>query len=179
MMGDNENVLIRENVTTILEHRVFFRESVPRSNITSNGMTIVLLHDKHTESSGGTGCCSGLWVSFQSNIINQNFSQLWLGTLHRLGKEGFHVIALDLPGYGFSEGVQLDIRESAPFMKDFIELFKLKNIILVSPSTSIKVGSLACMKNNVLLGFVTICIVPSRTTGRAYYSIANNYPQVH
>ena len=66
--------------------------------------------------------------------------QLWLGTLHRLGQEGFHVIALDLPGYGFSEGVQLDIRESAPFMKDFIELFKLTGIILVAPSTSIKVS---------------------------------------
>ena len=40
-----------------------FREAVPRSNITSNDYTVVLLHDKHTESGGGTGCCSGLWVS--------------------------------------------------------------------------------------------------------------------
>ena len=69
MMGDNEHVLIRENVTTILEHRVFFREAVPRSNVTSNGLTVVLLHDKHTESSGGTGCCSGLWVSLKSGQI--------------------------------------------------------------------------------------------------------------
>jgi len=59
--------------------------------------------------------------------------------LHRLGKEGFHVIAIDLPGYGFSEGIQLDIRESAIFMKELIVLFKLQKIILVSPSTSIKV----------------------------------------
>ena len=77
--------------------------------------------------------------------------QLWLGTLHRLGKEGFHVIALDLPGYGFSEGVQLDIRESAPFMKDFIELFKLKNIILISPSTSIKVSWLFLLVKKYIL----------------------------
>ena len=67
------------------------------------------------------------------------YFQLWLGTLHRLGKEGFHVIAIDLPGYGFSEGIQLDIRESAPFMKELILLFKLRKIILVSPSASIKV----------------------------------------
>ena len=49
------------------------------------------------------------------------------------------MIAIDLPGYGFSEGIQLDIRESAIFMKELIVLFKLQKIILVSPSTSIKV----------------------------------------
>ena len=49
------------------------------------------------------------------------------------------MIAIDLPGYGFSEGIQLDIRESAPFMKELILLFKLRKIILVSPSASIKV----------------------------------------
>lgn len=76
----------------------------------------------------------------ENRVIVKHTLQLWLGTLHRLGQEGFHVIALDLPGYGFSEGVQLDIRESAPFMKDFIELFKLTGIILVAPSTSIKVS---------------------------------------
>ena len=65
--------------------------------------------------------------------------KLWLGTLHRLGREGFHVIAIDLPGFGFSEGIQLDIRESAPFMKELLQLFKLNKVILVSPSTSIKV----------------------------------------
>ena len=43
-------------------HQILFREAVPRSNITSNHFTVVLLHDKHTESGGGTGCCSGLWV---------------------------------------------------------------------------------------------------------------------
>ena len=63
LMGNNEYVLIRENVTTIASHQVFFRESIPRSNVTSNGLTVVLLHDKHTEATGGTGCCSGLWVS--------------------------------------------------------------------------------------------------------------------
>ena len=62
LMGNNEYVLIRENVTTIASHKVFFRESIPRSNVTSNGLTVVLLHDKHTEATGGTGCCSGLWV---------------------------------------------------------------------------------------------------------------------
>ena len=51
------------------------------------------------------------------------------------------MIAIDLPGYGFSEGIQLDIRESAIFMKELIVLFKLQKIILVSPSTSIKVRS--------------------------------------
>ena len=71
---------------------------------------------------------------------------MWLGTLHRLGKEGFHVIAIDLPGFGFSEGIQLDIRESALFMKELIVLFKLQKIILVSPSTSIKVSWQACAR---------------------------------
>ena len=67
LMGNNEYVLIRENVTTIASHKVFFRESIPRSNVTSNGLTVVLLHDKHTEATGGTGCCSGLWVSLRVN----------------------------------------------------------------------------------------------------------------
>lgn len=147
LMGNNEYVLIRENVTTIASHKVFFRESIPRSNVTSNGLTVVLLHDKHTEATGGTGCCSGLW--------------LWLGTLHRLGKEGFHVIAIDLPGYGFSEGIQLDIRESAIFMKELIVLFKLQKIILVSPSTSIKVSiPFALSQPEHLDGLV----IPSPTT---------------
>ena len=70
LMGNNEYVLIRENVTTIASHKVFFRESIPRSNVTSNGLTVVLLHDKHTEATGGTGCCSGLWVSLSGAILN-------------------------------------------------------------------------------------------------------------
>ena len=77
LMGNNEYVLIRENVTTIASHKVFFRESIPRSNVTSNGLTVVLLHDKHTEATGGTGCCSGLWVSFMVFLktrIRTNFS---------------------------------------------------------------------------------------------------------
>ena len=77
LMGNNEYVLIRENVTTIASHKVFFRESIPRSNVTSNGLTVVLLHDKHTEATGGTGCCSGLWVSFMVSLktrIRTNFS---------------------------------------------------------------------------------------------------------
>ena len=55
------------------------------------------------------------------------------------------MIAIDLPGFGFSEGIQLDIRESALFMKELIVLFKLQKIILVSPSTSIKVSRLALL----------------------------------
>ena len=77
LMGNNEYVLIRENVTTIASHKVFFRESIPRSNVTSNGLTVVLLHDKHTEATGGTGCCSGLWVSSNESKLsgsNLNFS---------------------------------------------------------------------------------------------------------
>lgn len=156
LMGDSNDVLIRENITSILEHRIFFREAVPRSNITSNEFTVVLLHDKHTESGGGTGCCSGLW--------------LWLGTLHRLGREGFHVVAIDLPGFGFSEGVQLDIRESAPFMKELIQLFKLQSIILVSPSNSIKVSLPFASSNPEYLDGL---VIPSPLTTQKYTNEAN------
>ena len=70
------------------------------------------------------------------------------------------MIAIDLPGFGFSEGIQLDIRESALFMKELIVLFKLQKIILVSPSTSIKVSWLA-----LLLGSFDFTWVESKVAG--------------
>ncbi len=56
-----------------------------------------------------------------------------LGTLARLAAEGFHAIALDLPGYGDSpalpSGTELDLAE-------FIAGRKLGRVVVVSPSMS-------------------------------------------
>jgi abhydrolase domain-containing protein 14 len=61
-------------------------------------------------------------------------SKTWkeLGTLDRLAKEGFHAIALDLPGYGASPpggSQRLDLA-------DFIDAQKIAAPVVVAPSMS-------------------------------------------
>lgn len=156
LMGDTGNVRIRENITTILNHKTFFRESIPKTVEYEKDFAFVFLHDKHTEAMGGTGCCSGLW--------------LWLGTFHRLSRAGFRVVGIDLPGHGFSEGSQLDIRESTPFMNELVKLFQLSKIILVSPSTSVKISlPFASSSPASLVGLV----IPSPVTSLKYTNEAS------
>jgi len=83
----------------------------------ADGLPVLLLHGQRFH--------SGTWQQ--------------LGTLDRLAKEGFHAIALDLPGYGASPpGPPLDLAQ-------FVTDAKLDRPVVVAPS----------MSGNVALPFVT------------------------
>jgi pimeloyl-ACP methyl ester carboxylesterase len=62
-------------------------------------------------------------------------SQTWkeLKTPEILAKEGFHVLALDLPGYGRSEVSPLEPEE---FLSEAMSALKLESAVVVSPSMS-------------------------------------------
>jgi abhydrolase domain-containing protein 14 len=80
-----------------------------------DGLSVLLLH--------GARFHSGTWRQ--------------LGTLEKLAKEGFHAVALDLPGYGASPapapGAKLDLLA-------FIAAQKLGTPVVLSPSMSGKVS---------------------------------------
>jgi pimeloyl-ACP methyl ester carboxylesterase len=81
----------------------------------ADGLSVLLLH--------GARFHSGTWQQ--------------LGTLEKLAKEGFHAVALDLPGYGASPapppGARLDLAA-------FIAAQKLGKPVVLSPSMSGKVS---------------------------------------
>ncbi|HJS72888.1 MAG TPA: alpha/beta fold hydrolase [Vicinamibacteria bacterium] len=62
-------------------------------------------------------------------------SETWrkLSTLDVLAREGFHAVALDLPGYGRSEVSPLD---SEVFLGEAMSALKLESAVIVSPSMS-------------------------------------------
>src|SRR4051794_36923709 len=62
-------------------------------------------------------------------------SQTWqeLGTLAFLAQHGYRVVAIDLPGFGQSESVELPPLD---FLLAFLEYLSLDKPILVSPSLS-------------------------------------------
>jgi len=69
-----------------------------------------------------------------------------------------------------SEGSQLDIRESTPFMNELVKLFQLSKIILVSPSTSVKISlPFASSSPASLIGLV----IPSPVTSLKYTNEAS------
>lgn len=64
-------------------------------------------------------------------------SQTWLdiGTLSLFEKNDIHAIAVDMPGFGLSEGKRLRASEKvSDFMKKLFDALKLNKIILVGPS---------------------------------------------
>ena len=62
-------------------------------------------------------------------------SETWreLGTVERLADEGYHVVALDLPGYGRSEASSIG-RES--FLAEAMDALSIESATVVSPSMS-------------------------------------------
>lgn len=62
-------------------------------------------------------------------------SQDWrqVGILEKLSMKGFHVIALDLPGYGKSEPLEGEIED---FLLEFSDELKIEEFHLVGPSFS-------------------------------------------
>jgi abhydrolase domain-containing protein 14 len=98
--------VVLERDATIGKQKLHWLESGPE-----NGMPVLLLHG----------------ARFKSKIWQQ------LGTLEKLAKEGFHAVALDLPGYGDSPpappGTTLDLAE-------FIAAEKLAAPVVLAPSMS-------------------------------------------
>jgi abhydrolase domain-containing protein 14 len=97
---------VRSHDAAIGAHKLHWLEAGPE-----DGQTVLLLH--------GARFHSGTWQQ--------------LGTLERLAEQGFHAVALDLPGYGASPapppGANLDLAE-------FISAQKLTKPIVLAPSMS-------------------------------------------
>ncbi|WP_413160779.1 alpha/beta fold hydrolase [Capilliphycus salinus ALCB114379] len=86
-------------------------------------------------------------------------SKTWkdLGTLKRLTQKNFHVIAIDLPGFGKSESIS---DYHAEFLPKLVDKLHLKGAVLVSPAMS-GTYSLSFVVNHSpnLQGFVAIAPV--------------------
>ncbi len=101
----------------------------------ADGLSVLLLHGGRFD--------SGTWKD--------------LGTLARLANEGFHAVALDLPGYGASPapapGAKLDLAE-------FIAAQKLGTPVVLSPSISGRVSlPLVTEHPERVAGFVAVAPV--------------------
>ncbi len=80
-----------------------------------------------------------------------------LGTLKRLTQKNFHVIAIDLPGYGQSESIS---DYHAEFLPKLIAKLNLQKTVLVSPSMSGTYSLSFLVKHSQdLQGFVAIAPV--------------------
>lgn len=80
-----------------------------------------------------------------------------LGTLKRLAQKNFHVIAIDLPGYGKSESIA---DYHSEFLPKLFEKLHLQGAVLVSPSMSgIYSLSFAVQHSQQLHGLVAIAPV--------------------
>ena len=80
-----------------------------------------------------------------------------LGTLKRLAQKNFHVIAIDLPGYGRSESIS---DYHAEFLPKLIKKLNLTGAVLVSPAMSGTYSlSFVVKHSQELQGFVAIAPV--------------------
>jgi len=112
------------------------------------GMPVLLLH--------GARFHSGTWKQ--------------LGTLDRLAREGFRVVALDLPGFGESpaapSGASLDLA-------DFIAVQKLAKPVVLSPSMSGHIAlPLVTRHPEQVAGFVAVAPVELPTYESALRKLA-------
>ncbi|MEA5541321.1 alpha/beta hydrolase [Limnoraphis robusta Tam1] len=86
-------------------------------------------------------------------------SQTWkdLGTLKRLTQKSFHVVAIDLPGYGKSESIS---DYHVEFLPKLVDRLNLKGAVLVSPSMSGTYSlSFVVKHSEQLKGFVAVAPV--------------------
>lgn len=86
-------------------------------------------------------------------------SKTWkeLGTIKRLTQKNFHVVAIDLPGYGKSESIS---DYHAEFLPKLVDKLELQGAVLVSPSMSGTYSlSFVVKHSEQLQGFVAIAPV--------------------
>src|SRR5262245_10473534 len=99
-------VAIEDREVRLAEKRVHYLEAGSAS-----GLTVLLLHGARYDSETWRG----------------------LSTIELLAKEGFHVIALDLPGYGRSEVSPID---PETFLGQAMSALGVESSVVVSPSMS-------------------------------------------
>jgi len=93
--------------------RVFYRECSPPAQIEPSQQTILLLHGR----------------SFTSETWNK------VGTLTLLAALGHRVVAVDLPGYGKTQGEQYS-GDRGKFINLMVTALNLVNPVVISPSMS-------------------------------------------
>ncbi|MGQ4891050.1 MAG: alpha/beta fold hydrolase [Candidatus Njordarchaeia archaeon] len=79
-----------------------------------------------------------------------------LGTLDFLAKERIHAIALDLPGFGKSEGKRLNRGKAAIFLKEFLSKIGIEKPIIAGPSMGGGVALRYAIEFNNVSGLVLI-----------------------
>lgn len=105
-------VKVTNSAINIMGSDTFYREAQPPEGITSSGEVVVLLH--------GAAFQSKTWLD--------------LNTINLLAAMGHHVIAIDLPGYGMTQGALSGDR--ADFLQSLLSSLKVSHPVLVSPSMS-------------------------------------------
>lgn len=75
------------------------------------------------------------------------------GIVGRLNDEGFEVIALELPGYGLSEDLNL---EKEDFLREFVVQLKIEEFHLLGPSFSGEISIKFALKYGSMLKTLTI-----------------------
>ncbi|MGL5082259.1 MAG: alpha/beta fold hydrolase [Microcoleaceae cyanobacterium] len=98
-------------------------------NITSNVIKIQTANIHYLES--GSGADPPILLLHGSSFSAQTWKEI--GTLKRLGSHGYHVVAVDLPGYGKSDAIS---NYQSEFLLKLIDKLALNGAILVSPSMS-------------------------------------------
>ncbi|XP_076334787.1 putative protein-lysine deacylase ABHD14B isoform X2 [Tachypleus tridentatus] len=116
--GDTRNgvkrtgsIKVKENVLSVDNIQVFYREAQPESE-SSPHISILLLH--------GAAFSSQTW--------------LHLGTIQILAAMGYRTVAIDIPGYGKSSVA--GISDQGEFLNHVIKALGLKRPVVVSPSMS-------------------------------------------
>lgn len=92
---------------------VFYQEVKPSGDVATRQVPLLLLHG----------------MAFSSQTWNE------LGTLALAAASGFRAVAVDLPGYGKTEGSR-DGEMNAEFLKQLTQTLNLDRPIIVSPSMS-------------------------------------------
>lgn len=110
--ASKDSSIIAERTIIIGEKKVFYRESLPQQQPPKQ--QVLLLHG----------------VSFSSQTWQE------LGTLHYLSAMGHRAVAVDLPGYGQSEGPKGSIIDPASFVEQLISSLGLDSPVIISPSMS-------------------------------------------
>ncbi|KAF4521146.1 hypothetical protein B566_EDAN012912 [Ephemera danica] len=98
----------------IMGLRVYYREYMPPTSIIPAGQTILLLH--------GRSFSSETWAK--------------LGTSALMAAIGYHVVAVDLPGFGKTGGDQYKEEDRPEFLSKLISSLGLEQPVIVSPSMS-------------------------------------------
>ena len=101
-----EKISVTEDTLLVGDAKIFFRSAGP-----ADGLPILLLH--------GAAFHSGTWED--------------LGTLRTLGRSGYRVVAVDLPGFGQSQPSDL---EPIDFMEALMDSLVLDRPVVLSPSMS-------------------------------------------